>query len=193
MQSEQEHSEELESALHEREDRITQLTQERQYALESVTRLESNLRERDAGDAGLSKRILHVETEAESLREELSRVKREHARTLDLQARELEDARSRETVARAHMEAVLKEKAEGDVYGSRVQDRTGTLESDLEKLRRQIHDLQHESADKDMRIIQLMKHRTQDKDDMDNLNIALDSKQQELEMVRPPFTAISYD
>lgn len=190
MQSEQEHSEELESALREREDRITELTQERQYALESVTRLESNLREREDGDAGLSKRILNVESEAESLREELSRIKREHARTLDTQARELEDARSREAVARTQMEVMLKEKAEGDVRGSHVQNRTGTLESDLEKLRRQIYDLQHESSGKDMKIVQLMKARSQDKEDMDSLNIALDSKQQELEMVRSSRTAV---
>ena len=48
---------------------------------------------------------------------------------------------------------------------------------------RQIHGLQQESADKDMKIVQLAKQRAQDKEDLKSMNMAIDSKQQELELV----------
>jgi len=44
--------------------------------------------------------------------------------------------------------------------------------------------LQQESADKEVKIVQLGKQRSQDKEDLQGLNIALDSKQQELELLK---------
>jgi predicted nuclease with TOPRIM domain len=56
-------------------------------------------------------------------------------------------------------------------------------QDELEHLRRQVHELQKESADKEVRIAQLSKQRMQDREDLEGLNLALDSKQQELELV----------
>lgn len=53
----------------------------------------------------------------------------------------------------------------------------------MESLRRQVHDLQGESAGKEVRIAQLKKMQAQDADDKEALNVALDGKQQELELV----------
>ena len=58
------------------------------------------------------------------------------------------------------------------------------LKDEIECLRRQIHELQQESADKEVKILQITKQRAQDKEDLQGLNIALDSKQQELALVR---------
>jgi len=58
------------------------------------------------------------------------------------------------------------------------------LQEELERLRRQVHDLQQESADKEVRLTQFGKWRDQDKEDIKGLNIALDSKQQELELLK---------
>jgi chromosome segregation ATPase len=119
----------------------------------------------------------------EELRDELSSLKREHARTLEQKDRKLADALGEADKARSDMAAALERQAQGDVNGRLLQERTGSLESELEKLRRQVHELQQDSASKEMKIVQLNKQRAQDAEDLEGINIALDSKQQELEMV----------
>ena len=54
---------------------------------------------------------------------------------------------------------------------------------EVERLRRHVHSLQQESADKEVKIVQMMKQHSLDKEDLQGLNIALDSKQQELQLV----------
>ncbi|KAJ7730391.1 hypothetical protein DFH07DRAFT_993983 [Mycena maculata] len=138
------------------EDRIIELGQERQYALDNVARLEDNVRRRDAEAAEVSARTLQREAEAEALREQMSRLKREHAGAL-----------------------------EGVEEQARVgKERAGALKDEIERLRRQVHELQQESADKEVKIVQITKQRAQDKQDLQGLNIALDSKQQELELLK---------
>ncbi|KAA1478982.1 hypothetical protein DENSPDRAFT_845981, partial [Dentipellis sp. KUC8613] len=61
-----------------------------------------------------------------------------------------------------------------------LRDRVHLLEGEVNKLRKQIHDLQNESADKEVRLAHMNKQRKKDLDDIEGLNIALDSKQQEL-------------
>lgn len=46
--------------------------------------------------------------------------------------------------------------------------------------------LRSESASKDLEIVNLLRRKNELKEDREMLNIALDSKQQELELVRPP-------
>lgn len=57
------------------------------------------------------------------------------------------------------------------------------LNERVERLRKQVQELQAESADKEVQLVQFGKFRDQDKEDIKGLNIALDSKQQELELV----------
>lgn len=95
----------------------------------------------------------------------------------------VEEKIAREVEARAHMENMVKGKAENDVNASTLKERVNALKDEVERLRRQVHELQQESADKDMKLVQSAKQRAQDKEDMQGLNIALDSKQQELELV----------
>ena len=111
----------------------------------------------------------------------LGRMECEHSRIIENQARELLDANIREADVRHGMEAVAKDG-----------ERLDALMDELERLRRQVHDLQQESADKDVKIVQLNKQRAQDKEDLSGLNIALDSKQQELELVRRPNSLSSF-
>ena len=84
-----------------------------------------------------------------------------------------------------HMEVLIRQKAEADVEMRTAKDRVGALKDEVERLRRQVHELQQESADKEVKMLQVTKQRAQDKEDLQGLNIALDSKQQELELVRP--------
>ena len=82
------------------------------------------------------------------------------------------------------MEDAVQRKAEDEVALALIKGRMATLTDEVDRLRRQVHDLQQESADKEVKFMQLTKARAQNEEDKDGLNIALDSKQQELELVR---------
>jgi chromosome segregation ATPase len=108
---------------------------------------------------------------------------REHARIVSEQARELQEMVSSDKDIRRQTEEIVRGKAEADAALGTLKDRVSALKDEVERLRRQVHELQQESADKEVEIVQLTKQRSQDKEDMQGLNIALDSKQQELELV----------
>jgi predicted nuclease with TOPRIM domain len=169
--------------LQEREDRIAELSEEVDYSKQAVSRVEDNMRTRDAEAAEYMARLRKSDSDAEALRDELAAVRRENARTLEQRERALADAQSQAADAQAQMQAALQTQAQGAVHGATLEERTSTLETELERARRQVHELQQASADKDLRIMQLGKQRLQDKEDVEGLNIALDSKQQELELV----------
>lgn len=85
------------------------------------------------------------------------------------------------------MEEAIKKKAELQVQASTFGERVKGLEGEVEKLRKQVTTLHAESADKEMKIVQIKKDNNRIAEDNSQLNIALDSKQQELELVRVPF------
>ena len=162
---------------------MSELEQERQFANENVTRLEENLRARDAETSQISQRVLDRETEIENLHEEISAIKREHTRLVNEQTRALHDAVGQENENQIRMDQLVRAKAEADVEIKSSRDRIIALKEEVERLRRQVHSLQQESADKEVKIVQMTKQRGLDKEDIQGLNIALDSKQQELELV----------
>lgn len=101
---EQDHAQELVRALQERENRVSYLEQERQYAYDSVSRLQENLRQRNAELAEYTKRIREREADVEELREGLTKQKRDHARIVDEQSRKISEVVAREVEARHNME-----------------------------------------------------------------------------------------
>ncbi|THH33286.1 hypothetical protein EUX98_g934 [Antrodiella citrinella] len=184
LRVEQDHAAELTQALQEREDRVSVLTQERQYAQDTLTRVQENLRQRDAEIADYAKRFRERDEEVERIRDEMLKSKRDHSRIVDEQSRTLSEVVAREVESRAHMESVVREKAESDVLMGTLKERVTALKEEVERLRRQVHELQQESADKEVKLAQVVKQRAQDKEDLQGLNIALDSKQQELELLK---------
>ncbi|KAI0765470.1 hypothetical protein C8Q74DRAFT_1205632 [Fomes fomentarius] len=184
LRAEEEHAGELTIALREREDKVTALEQEHKFALDRATRVESRLREREAELSELVKKQEERENESEMAQSEVAKMKREHARIVNEQSRTLQDVVAREVEARAAMEGMVREKAESDVQLNSLKERTAALTAEVERLRRQVHDLQQESADKEVKLVQVAKQRAQDKEDLNGLNIALDSKQQELELLK---------
>ncbi|KAF9649720.1 hypothetical protein BDM02DRAFT_3094244, partial [Thelephora ganbajun] len=90
----------------------------------------------------------------------------------------------RESESRRQLESLVSEKAESDILVNTLQNRVASLDEEVGKLRRQVHELQQESAAKEVTVTQLNKWREQDKEDIKGLNIALDSKQQELELLK---------
>ncbi|KAI6005371.1 hypothetical protein EDC04DRAFT_1007258 [Pisolithus marmoratus] len=139
---------------------------------------------RDTEITSLSEKVLQSATEAEELREQLSSLQREQARISENRKREVEDALARENQAQEQLEDALKEKAKSDIMLGSSKERVNSLTDEVARLRNQVHQLQQESADKEVKILQLTKQHQQDKEDINGLNIALDSKQQELELVK---------
>jgi chromosome segregation ATPase len=191
IEAEGAHADALTQALHERDETMNELRNERQYVLDNVARLEENLRQRDADISNLSRRIVERESDAEELRESLNKALKDRSRDVDEQVRALQEVTLREGEARSRMESLVMQKAESDVLVKTLQERVAALNEELERLRRQVHDLQQGSADKEVRLTQFGKWRDQDKEDIRGLNIALDSKQQELELVSSGFKAVS--
>lgn len=179
-----EHAAELTRALQAREDKASTLSNERQFAYDSVSRLQDSLKQRDAEIADLTRRVREREVQAEDAREGLTRQRREHARVVDEQSRKLSEVVAREVESRHAMERAMRDKTEAEVARDTLEERVTVLSEEVDKLRRQVHDLQQESAEKEIKLTQMTKQRAQDKEDLQGLNIALDSKQQELELVR---------
>ncbi|KAF8515720.1 hypothetical protein BU17DRAFT_51472 [Hysterangium stoloniferum] len=181
---EREHAERLTQDLQEREMKLNELEQERQYALDDVARLKELLHARDDDDTQTHQRIMEREHEAEDLRVQMNKMTREHRRLVDDQARDLHEYARREDAAKTELEDAVRQKAEANVTLGSMKEQFGLVTAEVERLRRQVHDLQQESADKEVKLLQLHKARAQDKEDKDGLNIALDSKQQELELLK---------
>ncbi|KAG2107623.1 uncharacterized protein F5147DRAFT_199842 [Suillus discolor] len=175
---------ELQRTTEEHESRITSLTAELAFANENVSRLESNIKERDASISTLTTTLLTHRDEAESLREELATLKVEHSRAFSSQTRTLQDLQTQEKDLRMQLEVAVREKAEGDIMLSMSKERVGSLMDEVAKLRRTVHEMQQTSAAREVTIVQLRKERERDREDVNGLNIALDSKQQELELIK---------
>lgn len=114
----------------------------------------------------------------------MSNLKRELSHAIGEQNRALRDASEHAGDVQMRLDDLVRQKAEADVEMKTSKERVNALKDEVERLRRQVHELQQESADKEVKIVQITKQRTQDKEDLQGLNIALDSKQQELELVR---------
>ncbi len=174
------HADDLTNAL---EANTESLRQELKAANDSVARLDQDIRQRDTELEELAHRVVAHEDEAEDARSELATLKREQTRTADEHRRALADLTARAESAQTELEAAVQGKGESNVAADALRDRVGTLEAELEKLRRQVRDLQAESANREVNIAQMEKQRDRDREDLQGLNIALDSKQQELELV----------
>ncbi|KAJ3742959.1 hypothetical protein DFH05DRAFT_1276555 [Lentinula detonsa] len=170
--------------MKESETRISELEMERQYSLNEISRLESNIEQRD-GDVGkYSARVADLEKEIESLRERLSNINREHARVISEQERALQAATEHDGETTEQMEDLLKRQGEQNAELRMNKDKVNNLQVEVDRLRRQVHTLQQESADKEVKIVQLSKQHDNAKEDLTQMNMALDSKQQELELLK---------
>ncbi|KAJ3500587.1 hypothetical protein NLJ89_g9729 [Agrocybe chaxingu] len=183
LQREQRTVEQLTRDVQHHENRISELEQEQQFANENIVRLEENLNNRNEEIVQLNQSLSQKTAEVEELQDQMSTLRREHTRLVNEQARTLQDAAGQQDQTTARMEDLIRAKAEVDVELKTSKDRLTVLREEVERLRRQIHVFQQESADKDLKIVQMTKQHSQDKEDLQGLNIALDSKQQELELV----------
>ncbi|KAE9395335.1 hypothetical protein BT96DRAFT_1044563 [Gymnopus androsaceus JB14] len=168
----------------ERETRIAELEAEHQYSVNEAMRLESNVEERDAEIAKYSSRVVEQEKEIETLRERLSSINREHQRVISEQERALQATSQHDGKTTKQLKNLLEHQGEQNVELRTNKEKVNNLQTEVERLRRQVHTLQQESADKEVKIVQLSKKHESAVEDLVGLNQALDSKQMELELVK---------
>jgi sugar phosphate isomerase/epimerase len=165
------HAEEL--ATH--EEKLSESNYKLTTAQETIDRLGRMVADLNKELAAATARVA---ASAGNQNEKLAMMQREHARALAERTRALEQAEAREAEARAKIEWLVQEHAL-----VRRDDDNQEQRAEIERLKELVHELKHENADKEVKIVQLTKARTQDKEDLASINIALDSKQQELELV----------
>ena len=164
-------------------DHIASLQQDLKFANDNVARLQQDIQQRNSELEGLAHRIVAREDEAEDARAELATLKQEHARVADEHRLALVELTTRAEGTQAELGAAVQGKDDADAVVQSLRERISTLEAELEKVGKQVRDLQTESANKEVHIAQMEKQRERDREDLQGLNIALDSKQQELELV----------
>ncbi|KAF8500711.1 hypothetical protein BU17DRAFT_102387 [Hysterangium stoloniferum] len=162
---ERERAERLTQSLQERGMKLHELEQERQCALDDVARLKELLHARDGDDTQMHQRIMERKHEAEDLRAQMNKMTREHCRLMEDQAGDLHEYARREDAANTELEDALRQKAEANVTLGLMGKQFGLFTTEVERLRRQVHDLQQESADKEIKLLQLHRARAKDKED----------------------------
>ena len=120
----------------------------------------------------------------------MSRFKREQERILSEQARLLKDALRQKEIMERNLEEVVRSKVDVDLELKTSKEREGRLLGEVEELKREVKAVKMDSADKEVRIVQIMKRSERERDDLMGLGIALESKQQELELVSLAFLFI---
>lgn len=123
-------------------------------------------------------------TELESLRAKLSATEKEHGRQLADRTRRIEDLERQLQINAEHSTQILNETADRDVYLATLEEKANSRLQENDRLRQRVHELEQESAAKEVRLVECHRDKDRAKEDNINLNIALDSKQQELELVR---------
>ncbi|KLO17737.1 hypothetical protein SCHPADRAFT_994079 [Schizopora paradoxa] len=180
LNAEREHVNDAQRSIQSLETRTSTLEQERDFAAADVKRLEGLLRERTDEITELKGKLGAKDALLDSLQDDLSALRREHSRVASDKSRtssEVNEARSR-------MEEALRARAQFEAEAQLASTRVKELESEVEKMRRQVHVLKQDSADMDMKVTQLQKQLEQANDDKYGLNLALELKQEELQAVK---------
>jgi chromosome segregation ATPase len=188
LQEERNAAEQLRADLHRTESRVEELEQEKQFENERIVRLEEHLRNRDEEVTKYTQRFIAGEGAVEHLREEMSRFKREQERILSEQARLLSDALRQKDIMERNLEEVVRSKVDVDLELRGSKEREGKLLGEVEDLKREVKTVKMDSADKEVKIVQIMKRSEREREDLVGLGIALESKQQELELVSLAFS-----
>jgi chromosome segregation ATPase len=176
---------ELQSDLH-------QLDEERRFAVDEAERLRSNLRNREEETSADGKRMASIIEEKDELALELSRVKRDHAKLLSLTQQLEGDTNSREVTLRKEVQEMARRAAEEQTARESLDAMVKSLKDELERSQKQIGQLKARNADQDLEIMQIQKSRTKDQDEKTGLEIALQAKQQELDLVSFRIYGLSY-
>ncbi|KAF8675288.1 hypothetical protein RHS04_06737 [Rhizoctonia solani] len=155
--------------------RLEDLDREHQSSLDTIHRLERIVQARNTELAQTEESIRTQALEAEQLRS--------HRRELERIKVQRDNALQAESQLRKQLEDAHKLRSESTEL-SKLRERVKHLVDEISRTQRRVNELMTESADKEVRIVQLSKACAQDLEDKEGLNVALQSKQQELELIK---------
>lgn len=185
----------LQAEVQERDNRLEDLEKQRrtlrQQALDSMSHLESNNKQHLMQINEYTSRIHQAETEKDAMLTQLNEAKNKRENDADTLSRELRDATRRGEEAKAQTSFATEQKNAAEEQVRQGAQRVVGLQEELDRLRRQVQELQQQSADNEVKRVQMSKQREKDMEDISGLNMALDSKQQELELVSVFFSTIA--
>lgn len=165
------------------ESQIKSLTEERDFINENVARLEQVVVDRDLEVTTYSQKLIVKEHEIDELQGQLSSLRRDYSRLQTESSRACDEIDAREADVQRQLTDAMHARAEAQLEASSLKESTTKLQAEVENLRRQLHEAKQRSADQDVKMLQMERQHEQDTEDKIGLNIALDSKQQELELV----------
>lgn len=177
MKNERDAVHHLKSELEQRDVRLSGLREEGEFNNDNIRRLEAIIRQRDGELSEYSERMMERRQENEELRDELGRIKKDWERTTNEHKRELDDALIRRNDLQIKLEEMVKTDAEKEILISGMRAENEMLKKRVDEI------VMQGGVDRDMRIVSLQKNLEKSEEDKRQLNIALDSKQQELELV----------
>ncbi|KZT53167.1 hypothetical protein CALCODRAFT_501376 [Calocera cornea HHB12733] len=184
FEAEQQEHHRVRHAFEELQDESQAVFQEREEATEAKERLESLVREQDNDLASTTMRIMEGEKEIDTLRGEMAQLKRDYERQLASQARKIDEAMHRAEEAEQAKNEMIRRTAMEDVNNDGWKSKVQVLKDENDKMRKEVHDLQMHMRDKELEVERLKKSRQDIKDDKDGLNLALEAKQQELDLLK---------
>ncbi|KZW02830.1 hypothetical protein EXIGLDRAFT_744347 [Exidia glandulosa HHB12029] len=177
---ERQKAEELADLLEQRQAELEQAQQERQKALDDLAQTHDALTERETDLEDRTYHINALEDETDALRERLAEMKAAYERTAEAHSRAMADGER----ARQQLVDIEKRKAEDDLTADALRTSEETLKDQIASLKRQVHDLQHKNSDQTIEVTQLERKLEEMTATAENLNIALEAKQQELELMK---------
>ncbi|KAG8860613.1 hypothetical protein FRB91_002500 [Serendipita sp. 411] len=184
LQASRQHVEDLMASHLDLQRKLEEVQQEQVFAAENAEQLEQFLTSRDQEIETLEDKCQQQFTELESLRGRLKNNEKEYTRQLADRTRHIQDLEMQLQISNERSDLILNDTAERDVYLTTLEEKANGRLEENERMRRRVHDLEQESAAKEMRLVELSKDNERVKDDNANLNIALDAKQQELELIK---------
>lgn len=163
--------------------KLEQAQQEFKFSTETIDHLERRLAARDDEIVALNSEHQAQFVEMESLRCRLANTESLYSRKMADREQQIEELQSQLDITAESGREMVRGKAEGDVYIKALEEKANGRLEEIERLKRRVHALEMESAKREVVLLEVKKERDSTREDNMNLNIALDSKQQEMELV----------
>jgi chromosome segregation ATPase len=195
--SEEAHEMKLQAEVANLKNQIAVLVAADGTSTETIHGLEANLRQRDDDLELVTHKLGLVRQDMDAKAKQLADMEDSHRREMENGERSNRDLEDRLRTAAQTLQAREEEleltrndlhtsvrasaSAVAEAAGSKA--RLDLMSAEIDRLQHEVAQLRSKSANKDLQIAQLQKSRDQLKEDKEMLNIALDSKQQELEIV----------
>ncbi len=160
-----------------------------------IKELRAKIKRRDEEVTRLEQLLSASQQEVKTLTRDLEEAEARHAREMSEGDRRRQQVQQDLNEATSKVEAYaedlraqrdsLHESVRASADANETRARLEVMSAEVDRLQQEVINMRSKSANKEVQITQLQKLRDQLNEDKEMLNIALDSKQQELEIVSP--------